>query len=130
MVWQRSNVIALARVACTMCHGYGMRLVRNGKEAPCDCVFRAIFRACYRRFRECVALVDQTGSVVLEFCGGPDGHRMYSRKNEYFVAVFCLVSRRVLDSFEQKLFRFHYLLGADWRLCERRLRLERGGFYH
>src|SRR5690349_553211 len=101
MVWERSNVIGLARASCTTCHGYGMRLVRNGLEAPCDCVFRAIFRACYRRFRECVSMGTQTGSVVLEFCGGPDGHRMYSRKNEEYIADFCLMTRRILDGPEQ-----------------------------
>jgi hypothetical protein len=130
MVWERSNAIALARASCTICHGYGMRLVRNGKEAPCDCVFRAVFRACYRRFRECVALGPQTGSVVLEFCGGTDGNRMYSRKKEEYTADFCLVSRRVLDAIEQKVFRYHYVLGADWKLCTRQLKLDRGSFYH
>ena len=130
MLWERSDVIALARVSCTICHGYGMRLVRRGLEAPCDCVFRAIFRACYGRFRECVALGPQTGSVVLEFCGGPDGNRMYSRKKEEYIADFCLISRRVLDGFEQKVFRYHYLLGADLKLCVRQLKLDRGSFYH
>jgi hypothetical protein len=72
----------------------------------------------------------QTGSVVLEFCGGPDGHRMYSRKNEEYIADFCLMTHRILDGPEQRLFRYHYLLGADWRLCELKLHLDRGEFYH
>lgn len=25
---------------------------------------------------------------------------------------------------------FHYLLGADWRLCTRRLKIDRGTFFH
>jgi hypothetical protein len=130
MVWQRSDVIALARVSCTICHGYGMRLARGATEAPCDCVFRAIFRTCYRRFRECVALGSQTGTVVLDFCGGPGGHRMYARKKEEYTADFCLVSRRALDGIELKVFRYHYLLGADWRLCSRQLKIDRGDFFH
>jgi hypothetical protein len=31
---------------------------------------------------------------------------------------------------EYKVFRFHFLLGADWRLCCRKLNLDRGNFFH
>jgi hypothetical protein len=31
---------------------------------------------------------------------------------------------------EYRLFRFHFLLGADWKLCARRLGVDRGNFYH
>jgi len=41
-----------------------------------------------------------------------------------------LVSKRFLDEFEYKLFRFHFLLGADWRLCCRQLKMEKGVFFH
>jgi hypothetical protein len=43
---------------------------------------------------------------------------------------FELVARRTLDEQEHKLFRFHFLLGADWRLCCARLKMTRGSFYH
>jgi hypothetical protein len=46
------------------------------------------------------------------------------------MADFCLVSRRTLDDFEHQIFRFHYLLGADWRLCCRQLKIDRGTFFH
>jgi hypothetical protein len=46
------------------------------------------------------------------------------------MADFCLVSRRVLDDFDHKVFRYHYLLGADWKLCCRQLRIDRGTFFH
>lgn len=46
------------------------------------------------------------------------------------MADFCLVSRRALSEFEHKLFRFHFLLGADWKLCARRLGVDRGNFFH
>jgi hypothetical protein len=55
---------------------------------------------------------------------------MYSRKKEEYTADFCLVSRRALDGFEQKVFRYHYLLGADWKLCARQLKVDRGTIYH
>jgi hypothetical protein len=130
MQWERSNVIGLAKASCTFCHGYGMRPVLRGTEAPCLCVFRAVFRACHRRFRECVALGAHTNAVTWERCGGPTGYRTYSRKREEYMADFCLVTRRTLEEFEYKLFRYHYLLGADWRLCCRQLKMERGVFFH
>src|SRR5260370_23153848 len=66
MQWNRSTAIGLANASCTCCHGEGMRVVHKTREAPCNCVFRSIFRACYNRFRECVALGDQTKAVSLE----------------------------------------------------------------
>jgi hypothetical protein len=128
--WERSNVIGLAKASCNFCHGYGMRPVLRGTEAPCNCVFRAVFRACYRRFRECVALGSHTNAVTWERCGGPSGYRAYSRKREEFMADFCLVSRRTLEENEYGVFRSHFLLGGDWKLCCPRLHIDRGTFYH
>jgi hypothetical protein len=130
MQWSRSNTIGIAKNSCTFCAGNGTRLIRKGKEVPCHCVFRAIFRACYNRFRECVAKGAHAGTVTLELCNGREGRRTYSRKREEYMADFCLVSRRELDEFEYKVFRFHFLLGADWRLCCRQMRIDRGTFFH
>ena len=130
MQWNRSQTIGLARVSCSYCHGYGLRLARQGKEAPCQCVFRAIFRACHTRFRECVENGPHTSAVTLEFCRGAEGYRTYSRKREEFMADFCLVSRRVLEEVEYRIFRYHFLLGADWKLCCQQLRIDRGSFFH
>ena len=130
MEWNRSATIGLAKVSCSYCHGYGLRFVRKGKEVPCQCVFRAIFRACYRRFQECVAHGCHTSTVTLEFCRGAEGRRTYSRKREEYMADFCLVSQRALDDFEHRIFRYHFLLGADWKLCCRQLSVDRGSFFH
>ncbi|MBK5290901.1 MAG: hypothetical protein JJE04_04300 [Acidobacteriia bacterium] len=46
------------------------------------------------------------------------------------MADFFLVSRRFLDEEEFRVFRFHLLLGADWKLCCRRLNTDRGTFFH
>jgi hypothetical protein len=54
----------------------------------------------------------------------------WGRKDEEYIADFCLVSRRNLEDFEYRLFRYHFLLGADWKLCCRRLGLDRGNFFH
>jgi len=130
MQWDRSNVIGLAKVSCTLCHGYGLRLVKQGREVPCHCVFRAIFRACYNRFRECAALAEHAGIVTAEPCHGKEGKRMFSRKREEYIADFCLVSRRMLDEHDHRIFRYHFLLGADWKLCSRQLGIDRGLFFH
>jgi hypothetical protein len=74
--------------------------------------------------------VERVSTVSIEFCRGKDRRRTYGRKREEFMADFCLVSQRVLDPAEYKLFRFHFMLGADWKLCCRRLAMDRGNFFH
>jgi hypothetical protein len=68
--------------------------------------------------------------VTLENCSGKDGRRVWTRKDEDYVADFCLVSKRALDPEEYKIFKFHFLLGADWRLCCRQMNVDRGAFFH
>jgi hypothetical protein len=128
--WNRSNTIGLAKASCAYCGGVGMRPVHKTNETPCNCVFRAIFRACFNRFRESVAKGGASGIVQLEFVRGREGRRMYSRKREEYIADFGLVSKRLLDADEYRVFRFHFLLGAGWKLCCRQLRMDRGNFFH
>jgi hypothetical protein len=130
MQWNRSNTVGLASSACCYCQGGGQRLVYKKSYAPCGCVFRAVFRACLNRFRECLASGGISGTVTWEFCTGSGGCRSYSRKREEFMADFCLISRRVLTDEEHRLFRYHFLLGADWKLCTRQLELDRGTLFH
>ena len=68
--------------------------------------------------------------VTLTLCAGKDRRLTWERKDEDYVADFCLVSRRTLTEFEHQVFRFHFLLGADWRLCCRQMRIDRGTFFH
>jgi hypothetical protein len=71
------------------------------------------------------------GTVSLESCGkGRDRHKSYGRKNEEYMADFCLISRRALNPFDYKVFKFHYLLGEDWKLCCRQLNMDKGNFFH
>jgi hypothetical protein len=51
-------------------------------------------------------------------------------KDEEYVADFCLVSRRVLTLEEHRVFRYHFLLRADWKLCCAKLNFDRGSFFH
>lgn len=120
----------MSRVACVRCEGAGVRTVWKLKQAPCKCVFRAVFRACFNRYRECVEIGKYSSSVSLEFTQGKDGGRTYGRKIEEYMADVCLVAKRTLDEDEHRTFRFFFLLGADWKLCCRRLNIDRGNFFH
>jgi hypothetical protein len=51
-------------------------------------------------------------------------------KNEDYMADFLLVTRRTLNQRDHDIFRFHFLLGADWKMCCRRLGMDRGNFFH
>jgi len=46
------------------------------------------------------------------------------------MADFCLVGQRTLEDLENRIFRVHFLLGADWKLCCRQLHTDRGTFFH
>jgi hypothetical protein len=89
-----------------------------------------IFRVCYRRFVACATQERSQSRIGLEPQMGRKRPTTWGRKDEEYMADFCLVSRRSLDEFEYRLFRYHFLLGADWKLCCRRLGLDRGNFYH
>lgn len=131
MEWTRSETLALASNTCTTCHGLGMRTGRRGSSTPCHCVLRAIFRACYNRFRTCVNKEKHMTRVSLEHTGSGGARRYtWGRKDEEYIADFTLVSRRTLTDDEYKIFKYHFLLGADWNLCCRKMKMDRGSFFH
>ncbi|MGE5645623.1 MAG: hypothetical protein ACM336_07515 [Acidobacteriota bacterium] len=130
MEWSRSETIALAKNSCTHCHGLGLNLGRKGQMSPCNCVLRAIFRACLARFRHCATKERHMSKIALEFIPGRERNFSWGRKDEEYLADFILVSRRSLDKMEYKVFKYHFLLGADWKLCCRRLGIDRGSFFH
>jgi len=128
--WTRSDVIGLAKMGCSFCHGYGLLPVLRGAEAPCRCVFRAIFRICHARYRECEVMAAHTNGVGLERAGGPSGYRLYSRKRQEYTADFALVAHRSLALKEYDLFRLHFLGRDEWRACCCALGVDRGTFFH
>lgn len=130
MEWTRSETLALAQQSCTFCYGLGLRPGRSGASTPCNCVFRAVFRACYTRFRHCASKEKYVSRVSLEANPGRQRKSVWGLKNEEYIADFCLVSRRTLDDYEYKIFKFHFLLGADWKLCCRKMNIDRGTFFH
>ena len=131
MVWTRSDTLALAATSCTACHGLGLITGKRGKVNPCNCVLRAIFRACYRQFQKSVTKEKHMSRVTLSHSpGGRERRFSWGRKDEEYIADFTLMAQRHLDAFEYKIFRYHFLLGADWKLCCRKLRMDRGNFFH
>lgn len=130
MEWTRSETLALAAEKCTTCQGNGLRQLKGGSTEPCNCVFRAIFRACYNRFVYCATKEKYMSRVVLEKTPGRDSRSVWGRKNEEYVADFTLITRRSLSEDEYRLFRYHYILGADWKLCCRKLKIDKGNFFH
>ena len=130
MEWTLSETLTLALPSCTLCLGAGLRPGRDGTPQPCNCVLRGIFRVCYARFRRCATQERHLSRATLESPRTGSGRFSWSRKDEEFLADFCLVSRRTLTASEYQLFRFHFLLGADWKLCCRRLNIDRGTFFH
>ena len=128
MIWERSDVIALAKEGCTRCGGSGFHTWNS--TWVCDCVRRGVFRACYERFKHC-AKSYSTGGVRYELVSGAvNSPRAFGRKNSEYIIDFELIAKRTLTEQEYKLFRYHFLLGAEWKLCCRRLNMERGSFYH
>ncbi len=131
--WDRSEVIGLARERCTHCQGNGMRHHEGQGQSglPCNCVLRSIFRACFNRFRLCATREKYVGCVRLEQnSAGKDSRHSWGMKDEEYIADFLLVTRRSLTPEEFRLFRFHFLLAADWKLCCRQMQMDRGTFFH
>lgn len=130
MMWDRSETIGLAKQSCSYCEGMGQKENVKGRPMPCNCVLRAVFRACYARFRSCVTKEKYLSKVSLVPCKGMERKKTFARLDEEYIADFCLVSKRTLPPFDYEVFRNHFLLGADWRLCCRQMRIDRGAFFH
>jgi len=130
MEWTRSETLALARNSCTTCHGIGLHHGRGSTMVPCNCVFRCIFRVCFDRFQRCAFADTRAAGARLDYNPSSGTRTMYSRKDEEYIADFCLTSRRMLTDEDHRIFRYHFLLGANWRLCCRHLKMERGTFFH
>jgi hypothetical protein len=68
--------------------------------------------------------------VRLEYAPRANRRITWGRKDEEYCADFHVVSKKTLTPVEWQIFTYHYLLGAEWNLCCRRLGLDRGNFFH
>ena len=130
MEWTRSETLALAYPGCNNCLGRGLRQGRGRGLYPCNCVFRAIFRACFERFCDCMTREKFVSKMSLDSQTSKTNRGAWSRKNEEYAADFCLVAKRNLTESEYRILRYHFLLGADWKLCCEKLKVDRGTFFH
>ena len=130
MEWSRTDTLPIANHDCSLCHGMGLRGGRLDATQPCNCVLRSIFRTCFNRFQSCASKEKSLSRVTLDGTSPRCRRAVWGRKDEEYLADFILVSKRVLTAREHQLFRYHYLLGADWRLCCRQLKIEKGLFFH
>ena len=130
MVWNRSNTIALATRKCTTCLGAGLVMSRTGSDTACECVLRSVFLMCYHRFRDCVEKEKYMSKVSLEIHSGPNRRGTWGRKDEEYMADFLQLAQNNLTEEEFKIFRYKFLLGADWRLCQRKFGMDRGLFFY
>lgn len=131
MEWNQSEVLALATEKCATCGGYGLRPSRNGTRTACNCVLRNIFRTCFERFKTSILRKESILSrPYREYMPSGNGQLSWGRKDEEYAADFLLVVKRTLTPAEHNLFKYHFLLGADWRLCCRKLNIEKGIFFH
>jgi hypothetical protein len=64
-------------------------------------------------------------------CGSPSQRRYGYPKSEY-MADFLSIARRTLgtDSIGFRVFTQHFERGHDWKICCRRLGMDRGSFFH
>jgi hypothetical protein len=132
--WTRSETFGLAKRHCVKCFGAGLTVTDlSGKVSPCNCVLRRIFRICLNRWRS-IQIEARNGMSCVRYgvlrIRTSRRSTMYSRKNEEFCADFELLARRTLDPGDLKIFRLHFLWGADFRYCCRALKLNRGLFFH
>lgn len=121
----------MASASCVFCRGLGLRKTeRKGEEKPCGCVFRAIFKACFQRYRYCLDNTGRLRPMVLEMIPGPKGLRFYGRKNEEFIADFDLISKRVLSELEQGVLEWYFRRGQDWKVCTEKLGINRAKLFY
>jgi hypothetical protein len=76
------------------------------------------FRQCYTRWAECVSRAGSGSRASADPVGRPKTYS-YGRKTEEYIADFELTANRHLHGEERLLFRVHFLLGADAKLCAR-----------
>lgn len=101
----------LANADCGACKGTGIK-----RAHTCPCVYRAVCRMVIDKFRELTIA---------------PGKGQRGRVNAEYRADVYLIARRTLGKpVDWAIFRFHFLLGADWKLCARRLRIDKGTFFH
>lgn len=125
-VWTRQDTVGIAVTDCVRCHGLGLEDGRLESKEPCPCVLRAIFHACYEKFRELVNNPVDTSDMR----SAREAAVVWARPEVSFMEDFVAIAKRTLSEDQHRVFRIHFLLGASASLCIERLALDRGAFFH
>lgn len=134
--WTDRDCLALALVTCNRCFGSGAYPASSPERLTvCNCVLRAVFRACYEKWRAVSSdqIVSRLGSSALSRFGRRQAGRrtcLWARPGEEYRADFELIARRALDASHFAIFRLHFVEGLDWKACCARLHIDRGNFFH
>jgi hypothetical protein len=117
---QRDGVaLALARISCPLCHGYGQHSkAGNGERGivTCQCALRAVFRACLAGYRLQSELMAMGASCTTLEPGNGLGF-MAGNKSAEYCADFGLVARRALDAAEWNIFTKHLIAERPFYEC-------------
>jgi hypothetical protein len=132
-MWNERHALALSSGTCAGCNGSGFRT-----GDVCYCVWRKVFRICYERFKVIAGDNKSLEHVSKALDGNwptpdrdcPQGENM-SYPDIDFTCDFVLIARRALPCpLDWELFRLSFLLGADHKFCARKMKIERGDFFH
>jgi hypothetical protein len=126
-VWTRQETLGIAAHDCIRCHGLGLQAGQVASAQPCPCVLRAIFRICYEHFHRTATKDRRLTSVAAD---RSNGRVVWGRPDEEYMADFLAIAKRTLSEEQHRVFRMHFLLGANWRACCARLGIDKGFFFH
>ena len=132
MAWTRSATLGLASLSCAQCDGMGLVRGTLGKDAPCPCVLRKIFRVCWNRYRFGQLEQIERGAPIVRMGGlGKRAQRQpggFSFALESYLADFVLIAKRTLSDDEFQFFTIAYLSGMDWKRVHGSLNIPRTNF--
>jgi hypothetical protein len=120
----RGLALSLGQIYCAACHGTGQTQGRANLQVLCQCVKRQVFRIVFKCY---LRLDGQPATPQYELT---KNGMIYGLPGIEFRADFESTALRVLTEEEHRIYRYHFLLEADWRLCCRKLRMDRGTFFH
>ena len=99
MEWTRSETLALAMHQCTQCHGSGLRLGRKSVLGTLQLRVARQFSASVMSASSTARRRRGTSARSRWSPGGPAEPFTWGRKDEEYIADFCLVSRREFRRF-------------------------------
>jgi len=133
VIWYPDEMRGLALGNCRECWGAGVkwRVGLSGRPYPCGCALRTIFRQCLAGYRRCEANCGSYAAARLSVgIRGAKRFQCWGLPEQEYCADFCLLGRQALSGLKYRIFRLHFVAGLPWTECVRRLRIERGNFFH